>query len=287
MRIFIHRTDAPAEGDFWLNVVVDVDGDGRWDLEAEWAVRNCVVPATGLENETIECDATGSSLAPSPNGWLRVLLADQQAPSDGWDGSAFFEPGEALGEVEDYFQHSVPTPIPPPSPTPTPSPTPDPSTSGQSFPDPVGDSQVMNDSGNFPGIALPHDRSDIREVRSMWITEDDQSFLVFWIFRVKTKRSDSSAIQVFLTIGEDALIRVLAWQDHEEEVTEQVFDEKGEISDSGVTFEVFNNGGQVHIKIPAEQVGEADSFLVRSFDRVNREDDRGFDSTEYLPIPVP
>jgi hypothetical protein len=198
---------------------------------------------------------------------------------------------------------STPMPTPTPSVTPTiaetstptatatdspiPTPTLDPSASGQSFSDPIGDSQVMDDAGNFPGISLPHDRSDINEVRAMWITENDQSFLVFWIFREKSERSDSSAIQVFLTIGEDTLIRFLVWEDHEGEVTQHVFGEEDEITDSGVIFEVLNNGGQVHIKIPAEQVGEADSFIVQSFDRVNREDDRGFDNTEYYPIPIP
>ena len=103
----------------------------------------------------------------------------------------------------------------------------------------------------------------------------------------KTERSNSSAIQIFLTIGEDTLTRILAWQDHDEMVTEQVFDNDGEIDDFGVTFEVLNNGGQVHIKIPAQQVGEANSFIVHSFDRINSGDDRGFDSTGYFPIPVP
>lgn len=145
----------------------------------------------------------------------------------------------------------------------------------------------MDDAGNFPGISLSHDRSDINEVRAMGITEDDQSFLVFWIFREKSERSDSSAIQLFLTIGEDTLIRFLVREDHEGEVTQHVFGEEDEITDSGVIFEVLNNGGQVHIKIPAEQVGEADSFIVQSFDRVKREDDRGFDNTEYFPIPIP
>ena len=81
--------------------------------------------------------------------------------------------------------------------------------------------------------------------------------------------------------------RVIVWEDHEDVVSFHVFAEEGEISDSGVTVEVENNGGHVHFKIPADQVGDADSFIVRSFDRLNHGDQRGFDSTEYFPLPQP
>ena len=288
--IKITRTGLEAEGDYWANVALDMVGDGRWDPESEWVVRNCSVPAAGPDQETIVCDATGSSLAPAENGWLRVMLTDQQAPSGGWDGSAFFEAGEAKGEVEDYSKGSVATPVPPPTPIPTATPlptaTPDPSEGGESFLDPIGDAQVMDDEGNFPGIALPEDRSDIREVRVMWLTEDDQDYLVLWIFREKSERSNSSAVQAFLTVGQDTLVRVIVWEDHEEQVTFHVFGEEGEITDSGASVEVLENGGQVHFKIPADQVGEADSFIVRSFDRLNSGDQRGFDSTEYFSLPA-
>lgn len=270
--------------------MVDIDDSGDWDPESEWVVRNCAVPVEGPETETVLCPITGSSLAAVANGWVRVLIADRQAPAGGWDGSAFFEPGEALGEVEDYSQQELPpTPAPPtPTPTPTPEPTATPPT--ETYSDPADDAQQMDEAGNLTGVGLPGHPADLRDVQMMWVTENGQLFLEIWVFRNKESRSFSSAVQAFLTSGPDGeqvLVVVLAWEDHADEVQFFIQGPQGTIVDERVVIMPVNDGAEVHFKIPADLVGDADRVLVYSYDMPVEGQLRGFDGTDiYVPLPA-
>ncbi len=102
-QVQIRRTDAASQGSYWLNVVADLNNDGSWDPDSEWVVRNCPVPTQGEPEGTLECDTTSTGLLSIERGYLRVMVTDVMAPQDGWDGSGFFEPGSALGEVEDHL----------------------------------------------------------------------------------------------------------------------------------------------------------------------------------------
>jgi len=101
--VVIQRTDAPAEGNFWLNMVVDLNFNGEWDSDDEWLVRNCVVPENGEQRETLTCDIEPTETVSIAQSWMRIVVSDLQVPGSTWDGSAFFDPGEARGEVEDFL----------------------------------------------------------------------------------------------------------------------------------------------------------------------------------------
>lgn len=102
LRVLIRRTDAPAAGDFFLNVLIDINNDGAWNPDSDWIVQNCPVPAQGEAREVLECLIDPLDFLSIQPGWARVMISDLPAPASGWDGSAFFAPGEARGEIEDY-----------------------------------------------------------------------------------------------------------------------------------------------------------------------------------------
>ncbi|MBI3160319.1 MAG: hypothetical protein HYZ26_12045 [Chloroflexi bacterium] len=117
LEILVTRPDARAEGIYWLNFLMDMNDDGEWDPETpEWLVRNCPVAAGGLTVERIHCETepVDASVDLSKPHAIRVMVSDMAAPAEGWDGSAYFEPGEGRGEVEDHGIEPSPTPPPPP-----------------------------------------------------------------------------------------------------------------------------------------------------------------------------
>lgn len=288
----IRRTGAAEGGTYWINLVLDGDDSGDWDPENEWLVRNCEVPVGGPETETVSCPTDDPMATASAGSWLRVLIADRQAPASGWDGSAFFEPGEALGEVEDYRLQELPaTPVPPtPTPTATSTPTPTATPMGAIYEDPPDDAQEMDDAGELTGLGLLGHPADIRQVQMFWVTEDGQEFLVVRVFRAKLSRSFSSAVQVFITSGPDGnqvLELVLAWEDHDNEVQFFLAGREGEITDDRVVIMPVQDGALVEFRIPLDLIGASDRLLVYSYDMQEQGQFRGFDGTdEYVPLPA-
>jgi hypothetical protein len=96
-------SDATAK--FWLNVLVDLNGDGRWDGagaggELEWPVQNSEVAFDGKTRTRVEIPPfafSNGAHVPS-KAWMRVALTDGPVPKP-WDGSGQF----GAGEIEDYF----------------------------------------------------------------------------------------------------------------------------------------------------------------------------------------
>lgn len=92
-----------ARRDLFLNVLVDLDQDGRWrdggDVNPEWSVRNFAIALAEADRRTINREFAYASGARVPSAaWMRVLLTDQRVADD-WDGRGVFE----NGEVEDYL----------------------------------------------------------------------------------------------------------------------------------------------------------------------------------------
>lgn len=95
----------------YLNVVIDLNMDGKWNGDAaggepEWVVQNFVVNVDPGTTERITTDefAYSNGMILTPFTWMRVLLSRDPIDasvyrSSGWDGSGEFE----HGEVEDYF----------------------------------------------------------------------------------------------------------------------------------------------------------------------------------------
>ena len=294
----IRRTDAGSGGDYWLNVVVDLDDDGDWDPDNEWLVRNCPVPASGPPNETLQCATAGTALTSTQPGWLRIVVADRQAPAGGWNGSALAPPGEARGEVEDHLNQPLPTPDPPPA-TPTSPPatnTSEPTRSGPttqpgfgrtSHPDPPDDAVLIDAQGQEIGPAAGH-RADITRVELRWIEIDGQRYLEVWVYRNKTEASNSSAIQIWLVRVLSGVLTPLAvpfWELHEGVLRQGLQTNEGFTTYPGLQIEARQNGGELYFLIPAALVGDADGLLVYSFDRTQATDSRGYDETEHLPLP--
>lgn len=96
---------AEPNGAFFLNVLVDLDGDGSWGGaaaggEEEWAIQNQAVRFEGKTRTRVELGpfafANGGKVP--ARAWMRVALTDVMVPK-GWDGSGQF----AAGEIEDYL----------------------------------------------------------------------------------------------------------------------------------------------------------------------------------------
>lgn len=90
-----------AASKYWLNVLVDLNGDGRWGGQSgEWAVQNLEVDLDGKRKRRVVLPAFAfeqGSQVPD-RAWMRIALTNALVPS-GWDGSGQF----AAGEIEDYL----------------------------------------------------------------------------------------------------------------------------------------------------------------------------------------
>ena len=93
-------------GDFFLNVLIDLNLDGKWggqgaNGEPEWAVQN--LPATVPPSAATTINSSPFPFANGfvfPDGaWMRVALTGEQIPGPDWDGTGEF----ASGEIEDHM----------------------------------------------------------------------------------------------------------------------------------------------------------------------------------------
>jgi len=90
---------APA-GPRRINVLIDIDRDGRWASPGEWVLQDWEVELQPGASETFV--SPGFSMLDGqvlPEGaWMRVLLTRESLAGEPWDGSGSWE----FGEVEDY-----------------------------------------------------------------------------------------------------------------------------------------------------------------------------------------
>ena len=90
---------APA-GPRRINVLIDIDRDGRWASPDEWVLQDWEVDLEPGASETFV--SPGFSMLDGqvlPEGaWMRVLLTRESLAGQPWDGSGSWE----FGEVEDY-----------------------------------------------------------------------------------------------------------------------------------------------------------------------------------------
>lgn len=92
------------EHEVYLNVLVDLNRDGRWSGkgkggEPEWAIQNFALNMNGAGKRQVQREFTYANGGVVPHeSWMRVLVSDQKVPPD-WDGTGTFE----HGEVEDHL----------------------------------------------------------------------------------------------------------------------------------------------------------------------------------------
>jgi len=97
-------TTAAPPGPRFLNVLIDMNLDGRWsvgeDETPEWAVRNLIVNlAPGSSRSVRTPQFALGSVSRLPDGaWMRVALTRERIVGDAWDGGGRWQ----AGEVEDY-----------------------------------------------------------------------------------------------------------------------------------------------------------------------------------------
>ncbi|MCY3748532.1 MAG: GEVED domain-containing protein [Chloroflexi bacterium] len=91
-------------GPRYLNVLIDMNLDGRWsvgeDATPEWAVQNLTVnvaPGSSRRVRTGPFDLGSASRLPD-GAWMRVALTRERIVGDAWDGGG----GWQAGEIEDY-----------------------------------------------------------------------------------------------------------------------------------------------------------------------------------------
>jgi hypothetical protein len=94
-----------ASQKYWLNVLVDLNGDGRWGGSVaggadEWAVQNFAVDMGDKRRARVKLPkfAFENGADVPESAWMRVALTNALAPK-AWDGSGQF----AAGEIEDYL----------------------------------------------------------------------------------------------------------------------------------------------------------------------------------------
>jgi hypothetical protein len=84
-------TNNDWEGDLFVNVLIDVNGDGDWTDGGEWILRNRkVVVAPGSDTEV------STDFVLDRETWMRITLTDVEL--SGFDGTGEFE----IGETEDH-----------------------------------------------------------------------------------------------------------------------------------------------------------------------------------------
>lgn len=93
-------------GQYWLNMLIDMNMDGEWGGTAapgnpEWVVQNVPITLTAGQSIVYRTDyfayGNGNRL-PDP-AWMRVTLTAEPAPGPNWTGEGTF----SAGEVEDHL----------------------------------------------------------------------------------------------------------------------------------------------------------------------------------------
>lgn len=104
LEVSVALTAAAPPGPRYLNVLIDMNLDGRWsvgeDATPEWAVRNLVVsltPGTSRSVRTLPF-AVGTASRLPDGAWMRVALTRERIVGDAWDGGGRWR----AGEIEDY-----------------------------------------------------------------------------------------------------------------------------------------------------------------------------------------
>ena len=104
LEVSVALTAAAPPGPRYLNVLIDMNLDGRWsvgeDATPEWAVRNLVVsltPGTSRSVRTLPF-AMGTTSRLPDGAWMRVALTRERIVGDAWDGGGRWQ----AGEIEDY-----------------------------------------------------------------------------------------------------------------------------------------------------------------------------------------
>ncbi len=85
----------------WLNVLVDLDMNGRWEGPSEWVVKNHEVNFKKSDKKAHSVQVPPFSYGagpPPPAAWMRIALTERTVPP-AWDGTGSFE----RGEIEDYL----------------------------------------------------------------------------------------------------------------------------------------------------------------------------------------
>jgi hypothetical protein len=84
----------------WINVLVDLDKDGKWSPSGEWVVQNHAVELASSLTRPVQLppfDYEGPNGVPNA-AWMRVSLTTESVP-DAWDGRGSFP----AGEIEDHL----------------------------------------------------------------------------------------------------------------------------------------------------------------------------------------
>lgn len=104
LEVSVALTATAPPGPRYLNVLIDMNLDGRWsvgeDATPEWAVRNLVVsltPGTSRSVRTLPFAVGATSRLPD-GAWMRVALTRERIVGDAWDGGGRWQ----AGEIEDY-----------------------------------------------------------------------------------------------------------------------------------------------------------------------------------------
>ena len=102
--VSVALTAGAPRGPRYLNVLVDMNMDGRWsvgeDATPEWAVKNLTVnlaPGTSRRVRT-QPFALGTTSRLPDGAWMRVALTRERIVGDAWDGGGRWQ----AGEIEDY-----------------------------------------------------------------------------------------------------------------------------------------------------------------------------------------
>ena len=104
LEVSVALAAAAPPGPRYLNVLIDMNLDGRWSVgegaTPEWAVRNLVVsltPGTSRSVRTLPF-AIGTASRLPDGAWMRVALMRERIVGDAWDGGGRW----LAGEIEDY-----------------------------------------------------------------------------------------------------------------------------------------------------------------------------------------
>ena len=102
--VIVALTAGAPRGPRYLNVLIDMNLDGRWsvgeDTTPEWAVQNLTVNAAPGSSRRVRTlpFALGTTSRLPDGAWMRVALTRERIVGDAWDGGGRWE----AGEIEDY-----------------------------------------------------------------------------------------------------------------------------------------------------------------------------------------
>ena len=119
-------------GQYYVNVLIDLNADGRWGGtaaggEPEWVVKNYPIYLTPGMDEfaTLPSFAYSNGMVLPEMAWMRIALTSEPVTDEEWDGTGEFQAGEIedhiirLPEFENHKKppllrvtHSPPNPIP-------------------------------------------------------------------------------------------------------------------------------------------------------------------------------